>query len=265
MPLIAFIVGALIGSFLNVVIFRTPRKLSVIAPASACPTCHVAIRGRDNIPILSWILLGGKCRNCNSEISWRYPMVEMTTASIFALIVWHFSPTSISSVLELISLLYLAAISIVLALIDLDTHTLPNRIVLPSYIVGLLLMVGASISTGDLQPILRALMGSTLMWTLYFLMALAYPGGMGFGDVKTAGALGLFLGYLGWNVLVVGAFTAFALGGLFALWLLISKRANIKSGIPFGPWMLVGAWIGIFLGGGIAEKYLSLFRLGNGF
>jgi leader peptidase (prepilin peptidase)/N-methyltransferase len=99
------------------------------------------------------------------------------------------------------------------------------------------------------------------MWSLYFVMAMVYSGGMGFGDVKTAGALGLFLGYLGWKVLIVGAFSAFILGGVFSIALIVTKKAKIQSGIPFGPWMLFGAWIGIFLGGGIAQGYLNLFGL----
>ena len=125
-------------------------------------------------------------------------------------------------------------------------------------------MSASSVASGEFYPLRRAALGAVLMWIIYFSMAMAYKDGMGFGDVKTAGALGLFLGYLGWKILIVGAFTAFALGGIFALGLLISRKANTKSGIPFGPWMLVGAWIGIFLGGRIAETYLSLFGFSNG-
>jgi leader peptidase (prepilin peptidase)/N-methyltransferase len=131
--------------------------------------------------------------------------------------------------------------------------------VLPSYVVGTILMGASAIATGNFYSFERALIGAMVLWSLYFVMAMAYPGGMGFGDVKTAGAIGLFLGYLGWKVLIVGAFSAFVLGGCFAVGLIFTKRARPKSGIPFGPWMLVGAWIGIFLGGGIAQGYLNLF------
>ena len=265
MLIIAAVVGALVGSFLNVVIFRVPRKLSVITPASACPNCNSPILGRDNIPVFSWLLLKGKCRACRREISIRYPLVEMATATLFVLVLWRFPPTSLKETFDLISLLYLAAISIALALIDWDTHTLPNRIVLPSYVVGVVLMSASGILAGDLQPLARAVIGAAVMWSLYFLMALTYNGAMGFGDVKTAGSLGLFLGYLGWKILIVGAFSAFFLGGIFALGLLISRKANSKSGIPFGPWMLVGAWVGIFLGGGIAHRYLLLFGIGQSY
>lgn len=261
---VAFVAGVIVGSFLNVVIYRTPRNLSVVSPASACPVCQTAIKSRDNIPIFSWLRLGGKCRNCSSHISSRYPLVESATGALFALTTWRYAPTSIGSTVDLIALLYFASISISLAIIDIDTHTLPNRIVLPSYFVGIALMSASSVASGEFYPLRRAALGAALMWAIYFIMAMAYKDGMGFGDVKTAGALGLFLGYLGWKVLIVGAFTAFALGGIFALGLLISRKANAKSGIPFGPWMLVGAWIGIFLGGRIAETYLSLFGLSNG-
>jgi leader peptidase (prepilin peptidase)/N-methyltransferase len=195
------------------------------------------------------------------KISPRYLLVEITTATLFTLITWKFPPTSLSTTLDLLALLYLAAVSITLALIDLDTHTLPNRIVLPSYIVGTFLMGASAFVSGELTSLTRALVGAVLMWSLYFLMAIAYNGGMGFGDVKTAGALGLFLGYLGWKVLIVGAFSAFLLGGIFALGLIVTKKAKTRTGIPFGPWMLIGAWIGIFLGGAIAQGYLNLFGL----
>ena len=157
------------------------------------------------------------------------------------------------------ALLYLAAMSIALALIDIETHTLPNRIVFPSYLVGTLFIGASAIARGDFYLFERGILGAALMWSLYFLMAMAYGGGMGFGDVKTAGVLGLFLGYLGWKVLIVGAFSAFILGGVFALALIVTKKVKLRGGIPFGPWMLIGAWIGIFLGGAIAQGYLNLF------
>lgn len=259
MLILAFVFGALIGSFLNVVVYRLPRKKSIVRPQSACTSCNVVISGYDNIPIFSWILLKGKCRSCKSSISPRYVFVEIGTATLFALITWKFAPKSLATTLDLIALLYLAAISIALALIDLETHTLPNRIVLPSYLVGLLLLGASAVASANFYPLERGLLGAVLLWGVYFIMAMAYGGGMGFGDVKTAGALGLFLGYLGWKVLIVGAFSAFLLGGIFALVLMATKRAKLHSGIPFGPWMLIGAWIGIFLGGAIAQGYLNLF------
>jgi leader peptidase (prepilin peptidase)/N-methyltransferase len=166
------------------------------------------------------------------------------------------------TIVALIAFLYLAAISIVLTLIDLDTHKLPNKIVLPAYIVAIVLLGTASILVSDFGSLLRAGIGMAAMFVAYFLMAIAYPGGMGFGDVKLAGVLGLYLAWLGWGELLVGAFAAFVLGGVFSIILLASRRAGRKSGIPFGPWMLAGAWVGIFLGDIIWTGYLSLFGLG---
>ncbi|HEV7564861.1 MAG TPA: prepilin peptidase [Microbacteriaceae bacterium] len=265
--------GSLIGSFLNVVVYRVPLKRSVVSPPSACTDCGARIKGYDNIPVLSWLVLRGKCRNCGSAISARYPIVELATGLFFAAVTvwfasvrvsirpWSTVPTGLAGELELLAFLYLAAVSIALALIDLDTHTLPNRIVMPSYVVGVALLAAAGILSGDYGALLRAAIGMASLWLSYLLMALAYPGGMGFGDVKLAGVLGLFLGYLGWSQLAVGAFAAFVLGGLFSLVLLVTRKANRKSGIPFGPWMLGGAWVGALLGEPLLHGYLAVFGL----
>jgi leader peptidase (prepilin peptidase)/N-methyltransferase len=271
---VAGLFGVLIGSFLNVVIYRVPRRESVVSPPSACPACGQRIRGFDNVPILSWIALRGRCRNCQSRISVRYPTVELATAAAFALIgAWAVTILVERPFVELttgeltglalavVAFLYLAAVSIALALIDLDTHTLPNKIVLPAYVVGAVLLGVAALATGDYGRLLGAGIGLAAMWLAYFLMAVLYPGGMGFGDVKLAGVLGLFLGWLGWGPLIVGSFAAFLLGGVFALVLLASRRVTRKGGIPFGPWMLAGAWVGIFAGDTIWYGYLALFGL----
>ena len=167
----------------------------------------------------------------------------------------------VSLVLAGIAYLYLAAVSVALALIDLETHRLPDKIVLPAYAVGAVLYCSAALISGDFGRLLSAGLGLVALWLLYFLMAVLYPGGMGFGDVKLAGVLGLFLGWLGWGTLIVGSFAAFLLGGVFALLLLATKRVSRKGGIPFGPWMLAGAWVGIFGGETIWSWYLALFGL----
>jgi leader peptidase (prepilin peptidase)/N-methyltransferase len=266
------IFGALIGSFLNVVIYRVPRGESVVSPPSACPRCGHLIRRIDNIPVLSWIILRGRCRDCSAPISKRYPLVELATALFFAGVGWWVgsrflaadaggSSSVIVLVLILIAFLYLAAASTALALIDVDTHRLPNTIVLPAYIVGAVLLGAAALLAGEVERLLGAGIGLAAMWLAYFLMAVLYPGGMGFGDVKLAGVLGLFLGWLGWGPLIVGSFSAFLLGGVFALVLLVSRRVTRKGGIPFGPWMLVGTWVGIFAGDTLWSSYLALFGL----
>lgn len=264
MVIIAGILGLAVGSFLNVVIYRVPLRQSVVSPPSACPQCKTRIRGYDNIPVLSWLLLRGKCRTCNSAISARYPMVELGTAIFFMLIARKFENSNSHVVFLLVAFLYLAAITVALALIDLSTHTLPNAIVLPGYAVGSILLAFDGFVSGDYRALIRAVVGATVMWLLYLAMALMYPDGMGFGDVKFAGVLGLFLGYLGWDVLVTGAFAAFVLGGVFALALILFKKTSLKSGIPFGPWMVAGAWLGVFFGVQIIQGYLSIFSLSSG-
>src|SRR5665647_3063832 len=156
------VLGLVIGSFLNVVVWRVPRGESVIQPPSACPTCHHPIRRRDVVPDLSWAAL------------------------------------------------------------------------------------------------LRACIGGAVLWLLYFLMVVVYPAGMGFGDVKLAGVLGAALAWLGWGSLVIGAFTAFLLGGIFAIGLVLAGHATRKTGIPFGPWMLLGCAVGVAFGEPVWNAYLTL-------
>lgn len=190
----------------------------------------------------------------------RYPFVELSTGIFFGIVAWKFHASALSL---LVAFLYLAAVSIVLALIDLDTHTLPNRIVMPSYVVGIVLLGVTGLVGGNHGAMLRGLSGMIALGLFYFGMALIYPGGMGMGDVKFAGVLGLFLGYLGWDVLLVGAFSAFVLGGVFALALMLFRKASRGNGIPFGPWMLAGAWVGVFFSTSIVQQYLSVFGLSN--
>jgi leader peptidase (prepilin peptidase)/N-methyltransferase len=274
--IIAVVVGVFglaIGSFVNVVVYRVPNGMSIVSPPSACPSCGMAIKAFDNVPVVSWLVLRGKCRGCASAISPRYPLVELGTGLFFAAVcAWYLvtlaagngpvSPVHIfANSLVLVAFLYLAAVSVSLALIDLDVHKLPNKIVIPSYLVGAVLLGSASLLTGDYWAIARLGVGFIASWIAYFAMAFAYPGGMGFGDVKLAGLLGLYLGWLGWGALATGTLAAFLVGGLFAVMLVITGRASRKSGIPFGPWMLVGAWLGIGIGDAAFGSYLSIFGL----
>jgi len=249
----AAVLGLVIGSFLNVVVWRVPRGESVAAPPSACPQCGRRIRPRDNVPVLSWLFLRGWCRDCGAHISARYPLVEAGTAALFVLVTLRIGLQP-----ELAAYLYLAAVAVALALIDLDTHRLPNAIVLPSYPVLTVLLTAASWADGDWEALARAGLGGAALWLIYFLMVVAYPAGMGFGDVKLAGILGGALAWLGWGSLAIGAFAAFVLGGVFAIGLLVTGKATRKSGIPFGPWMLVGAAVGVAVGETWWATYLNL-------
>ena len=157
--------------------------------------------------------------------------------------------------------LYLAAISIGLALIDIDTHRLPNSIVLPGYIVIPVLFAAACVLGAEWGSLLRAAIGGVALYGFYFVLRLVRPAGMGGGDVKLAGVLGVSLAWLGWGALAVGAFAAFLLGGIFGLSLIAARRAGRKTAIPFGPFMLAGAWVGIIAGETLAGWYVGLFAV----
>lgn len=254
--LLAALLGLAVGSFLNVVIWRVPRGESVVSPPSACPRCGHGIRARHNVPVVGWLVLRGRCFDCGEPISARYPLVEAATGAAFVLVTW-FGGLS----WELPALLYLAALTIALGLIDLDTRRLPDAIVLPSYGVVVVLLALAAWAPGGharWDLLLGSLLGGVALFVVYFVLLLVYPSGMGFGDVKLAGVLGLYLGWYGAASLVVGWFAAFLLGGVFAIGLLVAGRAGRKTSVPFGPWMLGGAWIGIVAGGAVWAWYRTL-------
>ena len=206
LPALAGGLGAVVGSFLNVVIHRVPAGLSVVRPPSACPACSSPVRAYDNVPVLSWLVLRAKCRDCGAPISARYPLVELGTAAAFVVVAAILGPQLvlgtavlplIAELVVLLALLYLAAVSIALAAIDLDVHRLPNSIVLPAYLVGGVALTVAAIAAGDLVSLARAAAGAGILFAFYLVLALIAPRGMGMGDVKLAGVLGLFLGWFG--------------------------------------------------------------------
>lgn len=250
------LLGLLVGSFLNVVIARVPAGESVVSPRSRCPGCQSEISPRDNIPVLSWLILRGKCRTCSMSISYRYPMVELLTALVFGLFAWHFGWSAV-----LPAFLYLGAIGVALAMIDLDVRRLPNAIVLPSYLVGFVLLGVGAVVEGTPTVMIGAVLGGMALYAFYFVLVLVYPAGMGFGDVKLAGVLGLYLGFLGWGSVIIGGFLGFALGGLVGGGLMLARRAGRKSMIPFGPFMLAGAFLAVFWGEILAQAYLDQLGL----
>ncbi|WP_147793626.1 A24 family peptidase [Cellulomonas sp. Y8] len=253
------LLGLVLGSFLNVVVWRVPRGESVVHPPSACPRCGHAVRARDNVPVLSWLLLRARCRDCGEPISARYPAVEAVTAVAFVeVLVWQGFGWSLPA------FWYLAAVSVALALIDLDVRRLPDAIVLPSYPVALALLALACWGPGSDaggEVFLRAVLGGLAVGGAYLVIFLVYPAGMGLGDVKLAGVLGLYLGWIGWSAVLVGWFAGFLLGGLFAVVLLARRRAGRKSAIPFGPFLIAGAWVGLVAGPAVGQWYLGLLGL----
>jgi leader peptidase (prepilin peptidase)/N-methyltransferase len=247
------VLGLLIGSFLNVVVWRVPRGESVVRPPSACPACGNAIRPRDNVPLLGWVLLRGRCRDCSAPISARYPLVELGTGLLFAAMALRFGLDPV-----LPAYLYLAAVGIALALIDLDVKRLPDVLTLPSYVVGAVLLAGAALLGSDSGNLVRALLGAAALFAIYFALAFAYPAGMGFGDVKLSGVLGLYTAWIGWSAWAAGLLVGFFLGGFFGIGLILVKKGGRKTAVPFGPFMLVGALVGVFWGPDLVDGYLSL-------
>lgn len=247
------VLGLVIGSFLNVVVHRVPRGESVVRPPSACPRCGRAIRARHNVPVLGWLVLRGRCYDCGLPISARYPVVELATGALFAVAGWRFA----DSPALLVPYLAFAAGAIALALIDLDTHRLPNVLVAPAYpvLAGLLLL------DADPASLLRAALGAAILFTVFVVIALCAPGAMGYGDVKLAGVVGGMTAYLSWGALLTAAFGAFVLGAVAGLLLIAGGRAGRRTAVPFGPFMLVAAWASVLGAGGLGEAYLAGLHL----
>jgi leader peptidase (prepilin peptidase)/N-methyltransferase len=250
------LLGLAIGSFLNVVIYRVPRDISLVRPASSCPDCNSPVKPRHNVPVLGWLILRGRCHDCRLPISARYPLIEAATALLFVAVTAHFGVTP-----ELPAYLYLAAVAIALAAIDFDVRRLPDSIVLPSYVVGVLLLVPAVVLDSNWSAAVRGLLAMAALFAVYFALWLSYPGGMGFGDVKLAGLIGLYLGFLGWGSVFVGTFVAFLLGAIVGIALLLARRASRKSSVPFGPFMLAGAFLALFFAAQATSWYAHLFSV----
>lgn len=243
---VAVVAGLLIGSFLNVVIARAPDRRSLIRPGSACPQCGAAIGWHDNIPILSFLALRGRCRACAAPISWQYPIVEATTAALFAAAALAFGPT-----LEAAVVAVELALLVALTAIDWERQLLPDVITLPGIVFG----VVANLAIGRLSW-LEALLGVLVGGGLFLVIILASGGGMGAGDMKLAAMLGAFLG---WQVVLVSILMAVVGGGLLAVGLMASGRRKRKDPIPFGPFLAGGGAAGLFWGERIVQWYLSAF------
>jgi len=250
------VLGLVVGSFLNVVAARVPAGGSVMRPRSACPRCGHPIRNRDNLPVVSWVALRGRCRDCSEPISVRYPLVEAATGLLFAAVGWRFGADVV-----LPAYLFFAAISVVLTLIDLDTRRLPDAIVLPAYPVALALGV-VTVGSHGWWPLERALTGGAVLTGLYLALWYITGGrGLGYGDVKLAGLVGGYAAWLGWGPLVVAGFGGFLLGGAVGVLLMAAGRAGRRTALPFGPFMLAAAWLAVFAGGTLSAAYLRLTGL----
>jgi leader peptidase (prepilin peptidase)/N-methyltransferase len=249
------LLGLAIGSFLNVVIHRVPIPASLSRPPSRCPECEHPIRRRHNVPVLGWLVLRGRCADCHTPISPRYPAVELATAALFVAVTVRLLQLDLLAALP--AFLWFVAAGIALAMIDLDVGRLPNLIVLPAYPILAALLTAAALVSHDSQALVRMAIGAAASYSLHYLTALAFPGGMGFGDVKLAGLVGGMLAFVSYPVLLVGVGAAFLLGATTGLVAIATGRASRRTAVPFGPFMVAGAFLAIFLGGFISTAYTT--------
>jgi leader peptidase (prepilin peptidase)/N-methyltransferase len=239
---IAFVPALAIGSFLNVVAARVPLKRSVVSPASACMQCGTEIAWYDNIPVVSWLLLRGRCRTCGTGISWRYPAVELATALLVAACWWKFGVSWDAAIAS-----FYCAVLVVLSAIDIDRRIVPNKIVLPA---AAIVLVAQTIVHPSLEWLLAGLGASLFL----FLAALAYPRGMGMGDVKLALLLGFMVGRTVPIALFLGMLSALIPSA--ALFARHGSKAR-KMAIPFAPFLALGGVLALFWGPAILDWYLG--------
>ena len=252
----AFVCGAVSGSFLSVVAHRLPRDESFVTGRSRCPGCGATVTARDNIPIVSWLLLRGRCRSCGVRISPTYPLVELGTGLAFAAVVLvHFEtdrglatgPDAAGLAAGLVFVSILAAVT----LTDLDLRVIPNRLLIAGAVLGVPLVLVADPSTAAERAIAAAAAGGGLL-----LVALAYPRGMGMGDVKLAALMGLYLG----AAVAPAVLTGFLSGSLVGVALIARHGSGArKAAIPFGPFLALGAGVGLLAGEVILDWYLDAF------
>jgi leader peptidase (prepilin peptidase)/N-methyltransferase len=243
----AGVMGAIFGSFLNVVVYRLPRHESLLLPASHCPTCGTPVKPYDNIPILSWLLLRGHCRSCGSSISPRYPFVEALTAALcVGAVLVHHTAAGIALSVTLILVVVPAA------MIDLEHRIIPNSITALGAVVAL--AVGLALDpAGEPERLIAGIGAGGFL----LLAALAYPGGMGMGDVKLAGVMGLFLGAAVAPALLIALIAGVALGVVVIY--RKGAQAGRKTAVPFGPFLALGALLAVFVGHELVAVYVNHF------
>jgi leader peptidase (prepilin peptidase) / N-methyltransferase len=245
------VLGLLIGSFLNAVIHRVPREQSLVSPGSRCPSCGYALRWYDNIPVASYLMLGGRCRKCRQTISIRYPIVELMTAAVFVAHYFVFGWTPLLAVR-----LAFAASLVALFAIDLEHHLLPDAITLPGIVVGL--VASLFLPPGIVESLMGILIGGGVLWLIgeaYF----RYAGeeGMGGGDVKMLAMIGAFLG---WKLVLVTLVLSSVAGSVLGLAIIAVKRGGMKYALPFGTFLALGALAASLIGAQIVTWYAG--RLG---
>jgi leader peptidase (prepilin peptidase) / N-methyltransferase len=240
--------GLIIGSFLNVVAYRLPRGESLAHPPSRCPSCEAPVKPYDNIPVLSWLLLRGRCRSCKAPISPRYPLVEAFTGALWALVMWARWDDASGIALGIV----LVTVLIPIALIDFEYRIIPNRITGPAAIVAI--VIGLTL---DMDFVVEQLIAGAAAGGFFLLAAVAYPRGMGMGDVKLAGMMGLYLGRAVGLAVLVGLVAGVLVGGVIMARLGVAEGRKQK--VPFGPFLALGGIVAIFAGDAVADSYADRF------
>ena len=237
------VLGMIVGSFLNVVIYRVPRHESIVTPRSSCPSCHAHIRERDNIPVVSWLLLRGRCRDCREPISPRYPLVELTCAGLFAGVAGR-----VGFSWELPALIIFLAGLFALACIDLEHLILPKTVVYATLVLLAVSLVLAATATGEWHRLLIAGICAVVWYVSFFALNFASPRYLGFGDVRLGLLLGLGLGWLGIRYVLLGFFAANLIGASIGVALIATKKMRRDQPVPYGVFLALGAALAIYAG-----------------
>jgi leader peptidase (prepilin peptidase)/N-methyltransferase len=249
---LAAVLGLVIGSFLTVVISRIPEGLSIATPGSRCPICMARIRPMDNIPVVSYLLRHGRCRNCNAPISIRYPATELATALLFAIVTVRVPELALAP-----AYCVLAAGLVALTAIDLQHFRLPTPIVLTTAFVGLPLLALGALLHHNAAALVRVPIAGAVAFAVFGLIFIAVPRGMGFGDVRLAAVCAAYLGYLGYREATVGFLSGFVIAGVVAIALVLFGRAGRRTRVPFGPFLALGTVIAVLFGAPLARAWLG--------
>jgi leader peptidase (prepilin peptidase)/N-methyltransferase len=241
------ILGLVAGSFVNVLAYRNPLGRSVAEPKSACPRCGHPIRPRDNVPIVSWLLLRGRCRDCREPISIQYPVVESTTGLLFGLM-----GAVIGLNFVLPAFLWFVGVTMAILLVDIHHQRIPNSILIPGGVVGLVLLGVGSVLESQASSFVRGLAGGLVGFGLFLLLALVTRGGFGMGDVKLAALVSIFTAYVSWVIFTAAILGSFLIGGSVALALLLRGSKGRKDRVAFGPFLIVSGWLVILCVNAIA-------------
>lgn len=252
---VASLFGLLFGSFLGLVVYRVPRKESILKPRSRCPGCGTELRAIDNVPVLSWLALRGRCRTCKTKISARYPAAELLTAGLWGLAAARLGACDGCRAMDAVAFLPFLWALVALSLIDLEHKLIPSRLLYPALAAGVVLLAIAAATGPGWGAFGRAALAGLASFAVFNVIHFISPGGMGYGDVRLSGLIGLYLGYLGWGRVYAGFLVGFLLGAVVGVLLMAIGKAGRKTAVPFGPFLAAGAVVAAFWGGPIVDLW----------